>query len=244
MKTLSPLVALLLSVCSSNADSIPGLFNTGLDAGGNPLADAGIDPHYSLVVVPLGSGLGPNTFAALSTQYPLSTGDWIPNSASSKWIAPQADQSTFDEANGVIGTYIYQMQFNLTGYNPATAIINGIWTTDNPGQDILINGVSTGITHLDGAQGSSFTFFTPFTISSGFVEGLNTLDFVVYDTPFTAGSPQSGSDNPSGLRVELSGTIEPVPEPSSVALLGFGLILLVGPCVRLRNLKSNPPPCS
>ncbi len=43
--------------------------------------------------------------------------------------------------------------------------------------------------------------FTPFVISSGFVAGENTMDFIVNN----GGS----SRNPTGLRVDLSGTAQP-----------------------------------
>jgi hypothetical protein len=71
---------------------------------------------------------------------------------------------------------------------------------DNTVTDILINGVSTGFT------ASSFSTFTPFTISSGFVQGVNTLDFV-----------WTNASGPSGLRVEVAGTV--APETTSVVLL-------------------------
>jgi hypothetical protein len=62
------------------------------------------------------------------------------------------------------------------------------------GQDIRLNGTSTGIT------AGGFSGWSSFTITSGFVAGLNTLDFVVVNT--------GSSPNPTGLRVELSGTAQ------------------------------------
>jgi hypothetical protein len=45
------------------------------------------------------------------------------------------------------------------------------------------------------------------------VAGLNTLDFLVRNEPF------SGEVNPMGLRVELIGTANPIPEPATNLLL-------------------------
>lgn len=242
MKTSFLLAASFLPICLSYAAPIPGLFDTGLDAGGNPLPDGSVDPHYSLIQAPPDLGLGPGAFVALSDRYPLSNYQmWIPNSSSSKWIAPQADQQAFVEGNNVAGTYIYQLTFDLTGYDPASASISGLWATDNPGQDILINGLSTGITHTDGAQGYSFQFFSSFTITSGFVAGLNNLDFVVYNTPLPPDIPGWYS-NPTGLRVELSGTVDPVPEPPSLTLLALGgLIAGSAKSVVRRFFRRRPP---
>jgi len=81
---------------------------------------------------------------------------------------------------------------------------------------ILLNGADTGM----GA--SDFDHFTGFQITSGFVQGINTLDFVV--TNIDCGP---ACVNPTGLRVEYS--VAEVPEPATFTyfvifgLLGFKL---------------------
>ena len=94
-------------------------------------------------------------------------------------------------------------------------------------RNVGINGVSTGI-----SRPGEFNFFNfaSFAINGGFRDGLNTLDFIAFN--------QSGPfPDPTGLRVELSGTATPqattVPEPGSLALLGCSILSLLG-CARRR----------
>ena len=78
----------------------------------------------------------------------------------------------------------------------------------------IINGVDTG-KGTPSAPTFGFGALTPFTISSGFVAGVNTLDFIV---------PNVGG--PSGLQVQISGTATAVPEPSGFqSALAGGLIV-------------------
>ena len=126
------------------------------------------------------------------------------------------------------GNYTYTTTFDLTGYVPGTATITGRWAADNAGLNILLNGNSLGLTTTGG-----FSAFTSFSIptGSGFVAGLNTLDFVVnnFDGP---------GNNPSGLRVELTGNAglvaTPVPPTALLAVFAFGTAGL-GRLVRRRR---------
>jgi hypothetical protein len=51
-------------------------------------------------------------------------------------------------------------------------VLLGAWATDNLGTDIKLNGVSTGL-----QNGNQFGSLTPFTLTTGFVAGVNTLEF-------------------------------------------------------------------
>jgi hypothetical protein len=200
----------------SRADVIPNLFSTGMADATTQLPDGAVDPHYTLVQVPPGAASGPNTYVVDSTKPPLSTGEWLANDAMSKWIAPQADQSTFSDDTG--GNYVYRTTFDLTGFDPATAQIIGQWTVDNLGIDILLNGISTGNTYTDGV---AFRMFKQFKLNSGFKMGVNALDFVVYNSTIPPGQ------EPSGLRVMIM-TAEVEPEPSSFMLVAAGTLTVAG----------------
>lgn len=188
---------------SVSAASIPGLFNTGVDGAGNALVGGNgtTDTHYlvlSSTIVGVATGVDAVTYF---------NGAYAAESATSRWISHSA--SGFPG----VGTTTFRTTFDLTGLDPNTAAINGLNGADNFGT-IVLNGVATGIS-LNG----SFGVMAAFSITSGFVAGLNTLDFVVGD----AGPPLA-------FRIDgISGTadVAAVPLPASVAMLVpalFGLV--------------------
>ena len=173
-----------MSSGSSGQTAIP-IFGTGLTAASGLAADGTVDAHYALVTSADSGFPGPNAFVANSTGFPI--GPWLASGPNSKWIGPQTQVAN----NNAPGDYTYRTTFSLAGLNLATAVITGQYAGDNA-TIIKLNGVSTG------SSSSSFSAFTAFTINSGFVAGLNTLDFVVTNFGTSA--------NPTGLRVDVSGT--------------------------------------
>jgi uncharacterized repeat protein (TIGR01451 family) len=184
---------------SIRADAIPGLFNTGVNNLGVLLADGTVDPHYTLTVSADPIDIGPSAFVVTPNGFPFPP--WLAQGPNSKWIAPKTDQTVGNN----FGIYVYRISFSLAGLDPATATVSGQYTTDNNGVDILINGTSTGQT----TPLTAYSAFFPFSITSGFVAGVNTIDFVLFNDP---GSPPG--NNPTGLRVEISGTAAPLPTPT------------------------------
>jgi hypothetical protein len=204
---------LLAAVAPVQADSIP-VFSTGVAVGGGHAANATVDPHYSLTFGADNVFNGPEAYVAYTPGvYPFTR--WIPETANARWIGPR-DSLAYPFGTG---NYIYTTTFDLSGLNPATAVLTGGWATDNAGVDILLNGLSLGVVS---PNGSGEAGLVPFTISRGFVPGVNTLQFVVYNDVGATGVlvDIGGAASPYGDARPGS----PVPEPASLFLLGSGLI--------------------
>lgn len=165
--------------------SIPGLYNTGVDAAGNALvtpspATGVLDPHY--------------TSAGDQGAYKIHNppGAWVANTADSTWIHNVADGN----ASIPEGTVTYRTTFNLDGLDLATARITGRFTVDNGLTGMRLNGVPVSV------PAGSFLDWTSFVLDRGFQSGLNVLEFDAWNAPATP--------NPGGLRVELWGTAQVV----------------------------------
>jgi hypothetical protein len=191
--------------------AITDLFNTGVDAGGAKITAINTtttDLHYT--------GVG-SVFVVENLP-----GAWV-KSAASNYIAPDGNDGS--SLSGGVYTLTYNTAFTLPGnVDPASVNIVGRWSTDNTGNDILINGTPTGLTS------PGFTSFTGFTLPTGaFHAGTNTLGFTF-----------SNSGGPGGLDVEFTTatfrTLAPgTPEPGVTALLAGLGVSLVGVTRRRRR---------
>jgi len=211
--------AALFASTSAGAATLT-LFNTGVDSSGSVLPDGTVsDPHYTLVSVP--GGTTQTLVRTSAGGFPIPP--YIGDNSLSAWIGP----NNANDLTGPDGNYDYQMTFSLVGFNAATASITGRWSSDNAGISILLNGVDTGNA---GTSSTQYSAFAPFIISSGFVSGLNTLDFLVNNEP-------GSTDNPTALRVELSGTADmATPLPAALPIFASGLGVL-GILARRRKRK-------
>lgn len=208
-KSFTPTLAIALftlcvSIPRANAQNlITDLFNTGVDSSGNkvsPTNTTTADLHYQVVAT-----TGTSSVTAYVEQSPF-LGGWTSNSVSN-YLSPDGVEGD--------GTYTatYETTFHLPSEANLSAVnISGGWSTDNYGNDILINGHSTGFVS------NAFNTFTSFTLPTGYYQsGINTIDF--------AWGNQGG---PGGIDVYFTtasySTTSSTPEPGSVAMLsGFGL---------------------
>ena len=161
------------------------VFGTGLDASGNPLALGSSDPHYQIEIA------GNPQAVVLNPPDP----GYFPNDLASEWVWQNADSQPANV------TLTFRTTFDLTGFDPRTAVISGLWATDNSGLDMRLNGHSTGIA-LPNSLGTNYSLLHSFAIHDPafFQNGINTLEFVVEDTGGVA-----------GFRAQLTGTATPTP---------------------------------
>jgi len=185
------------------------IFGTGVADIGSLAADGVIDFHYKLISS-ADPTVGENVFVAHSNMYPIPP--WVANGPNSKWIAPLPNAA----ANLSPGVYRYRTTFDLTGMDPNTAVLNGQWATDNLGL-IQLNGVTVP----NSASQQEFLGFTIFSITSGFVPGINVLDFVVTNLPLGPPNPPN-SPNPTGLRVDIGGFATQTPKSNVFLMLPSG----------------------
>ncbi|WP_206108063.1 PEP-CTERM sorting domain-containing protein [Paludisphaera soli] len=140
-------------------------------------------------------------------------GTWVPDTSIARWIVPQGSMPN--------GTYTYSTTFTVgADADLASASILGRLTADDTVDDVLLNGNSLGISTGDQSYGTWYDL----AINDYFQVGENVLTFVTRNT----------NGGPTGLIVEMTGSYNAVPEPSSMALLGLGAVGALA-CRRLRR---------
>lgn len=221
MKPLKALSSVLLIAAlggmtseAETAITVPGLYNTGVNNGAVVLPQQSLEQHYSV------SGAANIAYVVPPVYEPNLGWAWLPAPAGSAWIGPNSTTNT--ASPDPVGIYHYTIQFDLSGYNPADVRISGSWMTDNTGE-MFLNGVSTGLT----TDGESYKHLTAFNLDSGFVAGMNTLEFRVLN--------EFVGPNPSGLCVaNLAASL--VPEPSAFALTSAFFVA----AVVCRSMRTRP----
>jgi hypothetical protein len=164
--------------------------------------DTGFDDDYKRSVIRNGyaddsyeilSPAGSINEASCATVVPdneFPIGPWIGTSPRSKWIGTRLRSS-----DGPEGLYTFRITVNVPSSLDASRLqIAGSWSCDDVGQDVRVNGVSTGLGNTAGFV--SWTQFPPGAALGLFHAGANTVDFLVENA-----GPGS---NPVGLRVEAA----------------------------------------
>jgi hypothetical protein len=234
------------SVRTAHAEAIPGLFNTGVSGSGTALSQNATDTHWEIVASPVEAILSGSTTitGTVSNFYNgPARADWIngwttftANSGSATWItAGNASllpgQFEDQDVNANIGLYTFRTTFTIPEAF-SSAQITGLWAADNIGGQVVNYGVNnpdpntiTNFVRLNGnviSPGQTVYGFTaqPFTISSGFIQGVNVLEFNVSNLI------GDYAPNPVGTQIVFTSATYAVPEPrvSMLAVTGLGIV--------------------
>jgi PEP-CTERM motif len=193
------------------------IYSTGVDNNGNVLAAGALDTHYTVSEGPYTGSTSlstlPNTgiSAYVVNNAAVAAYSWAPNTATSAWISPDST------GNGIPGVadFIYTTTFNLTGFDPSTASLQGLFSGDD-GVTVYLNGTLVADYHYTGSN-APWRDLPSFSITTGFIAGINTLQFVV-----------PNSSGPGGLQFQVTGgalaNLSTTPEPSTLTLAGIAFV--------------------
>src|SRR5258708_2895997 len=205
----------MLGIATSGVVCLSGLviFNPAGDDAGKACPDSHADTHYALSLV-----------VAIATSNPIPP--WAVSTPQSKWINPTPKVPTGSDP----GLYIYRTSFDLTGFQPSTALLAGRMAVDDA-VTVKLNGFAV-------ASAGGFVSLQSFSITQGFIEGVNALEFAVVN----AGS----APNPTGLRVEMKLTAVPVkvPAPAGIAFVDDDPNCTTWPAGLVFQLSNTPNPPS
>lgn len=185
MKTSVMFVAVAAVLAGhSHGASLP-LFNSGVDATGQLLAEGATDPR--IIIVDRTDGLGDTSAYVVPVFF---AGYYLPNGPTSMWLSAEPDPYQAVEAE-----WTYRIPMDLTGFDPATVRVEVRLLVDNEVVWTRLNGVDIGYAWVP----VDFLEWDTLVLDEGFQEGVNQLDFRVADDGVV-----------SGFRVELTGTALPV----------------------------------
>lgn len=178
--------------------------STGFDRSVPSVLPNGAPDTAYVLTGPEGSGIGPGPAVVVNDDaFPIPP--WLGTSVQSKWIGPAPD------SNGPPGIYRYAISIDLPPEVDAEfASIGGGFAADDAVRDVIVNGVSTGV------SGAGFGALTAFPAAAGrglFATGANVVEFLV----------ENGGDapGPTGLRVDAVVLTCPAAEPPAVSPSDF-----------------------
>jgi hypothetical protein len=182
-----------------NRRRIP-VFNTGVDAmpeNADPhwqIVAEELDPRWQIAPTPKNADFQSRPAIVFAPTYACYN---VMRSPDSQWITPRLSKKMSP------GLYAFRTTFDLSGLDPSTARLHGGFAVDNRVEAIRLNGRDVTVPwHADYGQWLGFCLLD---IRRGFVEGINTLDFVVRNDPSRKPSALHG-DSLTALQVKLEGS--------------------------------------
>jgi MYXO-CTERM domain-containing protein len=195
------LILLVTPLLASASVATVTLHNTGVDANDALVAFGEATSFWTLSAAPSGSSqaLGSTPFRFRHPAYAADT-------SVSAWVSPGA----FGNA-GTGGQYIYDLSFDLTGFDLASVTIEGLFSSDNDGA-LWLNDEPVAVT--SGFAG--FGTMKAFSLTSGFVAGINVIHAMVLN-----------AGDPTAFHVQFTNVAaSPVPLPPPALLLTGALLAL------------------
>jgi hypothetical protein len=156
---------------------------------------------------------------------------YVPDEASarSRWISIYPPGAPNPQVG--LGTFLYQTTVDLTGFDPATALISGArFAVDDAFWGVRVNGATVFTPPPPGYYTNMDSFADlPANLGAGaFRPGVNTITFVVENV---------ADQSPASLRFEGTVTAVPVPEPA----VGGGLVVASAAALRRRRRRRVIP---
>jgi hypothetical protein len=199
---------------SSFAIAQPVLHNTGVD-GSDSLVSAGAAASFwELADKPAAASQALGSFP-----FRYYNGAYFPDTATAAWVSPGSNGSA-----GAGGNYVYALEVDLSGLDPSTVEITGVFGTDNDGA-IWNNLEPPAATTGFGGFGAE----TAFTLDSGWIEGINTIFVRVNNggdpTAFYVRFDSAGGEPPEPPVVMEPAV--PVPTMGTTSAIGLMLALML-----------------
>jgi hypothetical protein len=164
------IVILALNVATSALAAGPVFYNTGVDDNHQQLSGGSLDHHYQMRQVSVGAYTGnPNWTNAVAMDTAITWSSWN-KPTDARWIYV-ADAANLGQD---WGNYELMTTFDLTGYDPTTAVLSGQWALDQYGTIYLNGNLAASLPDQNWDNN-----LTPFSLTSGFQSGTNLLTFYV-----------------------------------------------------------------
>jgi hypothetical protein len=204
-KVITGITALAAATCTAQGNPV---FSGTASPQGNWFVSTTVSPNEGVT-----SNFGINPFTQAVNVSQTDRTDWIADIPSG--------------THGGLGNwtyFIFRQTFDLTGYDPATANLTFRWAADDSGEIFASRGSWIPAFRLNGGGvvnylGSSadnriptYSFSAPQSVTSGFVAGLNTIDFYV-----------QGNGQTDGFALEVV-SFTAIPTPGVAALLGLACL--------------------
>lgn len=213
-RTLAAL-AVMAVAAPVHAQSIA--LNTGMSGpnGNVAIAAGGADANWQI-------STNGSTFASSVVTYPVNqccSMETVPSTA--QWVSVQTQPDSPQSGWGVNNTVYLRRTFSLFGFNLNTVSMNLTWRVADNLVGIWLNG-----TQIEGPIGGTWSADRTLALAAGsalWLQGDNVLEF-----RGTSGNSQWDGFYVTGSVQGRPADVGVVPEPSTYALLGTGLVGLVG----------------